>query len=298
MLLSSEPVNILPRLQQAIESSAVEAFGDPFVIGLTSLGLCLLIAWQVWVGGLRALENAPFRRNRMNPLVPVSLLFAWLFLMVAANASIEAFFKGHTDSFEARMTSYAFNAVLEITFIIVMAVLACLLFARGLKGLGFNPKTIGRDLRWSLVHLTAVYPLILLGLWLLLLGGRFFSGPDFMLQTHESIELLVTTDHWLIRVMVAVFAVFIVPVFEELLFRGFVQTSIRTWTANPWLAIGAASLLFAILHPWQHQLSLFFLSCGFGYAYERSGSLFRPILMHFLFNGFNIAVSLYQSASV
>jgi membrane protease YdiL (CAAX protease family) len=34
------------------------------------------------------------------------------------------------------------------------------------------------------------------------------------------------------------------------------------------------------------------LSIGLGYAYERSGSLLRPILMHVFFNGFNIAMSL------
>jgi membrane protease YdiL (CAAX protease family) len=56
------------------------------------------------------------------------------------------------------------------------------------------------------------------------------------------------------------------------------------------------SLFFAILHPPTHIPALFFLSCGLGYAYERSGSLFRPILMHVFFNGFSVAVTVLQSS--
>jgi membrane protease YdiL (CAAX protease family) len=34
------------------------------------------------------------------------------------------------------------------------------------------------------------------------------------------------------------------------------------------------------------------LSCGLGYAYERSGSLLRPILMHIFFNSFSVVMTL------
>ena len=34
-----------------------------------------------------------------------------------------------------------------------------------------------------------------------------------------------------------------------------------------------------------HWPALFVLALGLGYAYEKSGSLFRPIFMHAMFNG-------------
>jgi len=43
-----------------------------------------------------------------------------------------------------------------------------------------------------------------------------------------------------------------------------------------------------------HWPALFVLSLSLGYAYEKSGSLFRPIFIHSLFNAATIAAVLYQ----
>jgi membrane protease YdiL (CAAX protease family) len=43
-----------------------------------------------------------------------------------------------------------------------------------------------------------------------------------------------------------------------------------------------------------HGPSLFVLALGLGYTYEKSGSLLRPIFMHALFNGINVAGVLTQ----
>jgi membrane protease YdiL (CAAX protease family) len=44
----------------------------------------------------------------------------------------------------------------------------------------------------------------------------------------------------------------------------------------------------------EHWPALFVLAMGLGYAYEKSGSLFRPIIMHAIFNGIMIAATLLQ----
>ena len=147
------------------------------------------------------------------------------------------------------------------------------------------------DAVFAVINLLGVLPLVLGGLALTLVLGRFLSGPDFTLQVHQSLELLTDAGRGL-KIMVFLFAVVVVPVFEELLFRGFLQTSLRSVSGRPWTAIIATSIFFAILHPATHTLALFMLSCGLGYAYERSGSLTRPILMHVLFNGVNVAGTL------
>ncbi|HEV2292378.1 MAG TPA: type II CAAX endopeptidase family protein [Tepidisphaeraceae bacterium] len=54
-----------------------------------------------------------------------------------------------------------------------------------------------------------------------------------------------------------------------------------------WAAIFLASLAFAALHPvWTWPL-IFVLSIGMGYAYERTGNLWVPVVIHLLFNTFN-----------
>lgn len=290
----AEPVNLFIRLKEALWSASFEVFGDPAVLILCGLGFGVLLLWLNHYDGIYALERAPIRRNRINPVIPLVFLLLWLLLMAASVQLTELLFE-EADSFAAEMTSYILNAASETLLILMMLVVAYFLFARGLRGLGLRISAIGRDAKWSLAYLLAIYPLIFVGLWLILLAGRFVKGPDFTIERHESIELLTSTDSVQMRLFVAVFAVVIVPVFEELLFRGYMQTVLTTRTRNPWLAIGLTSLFFSVLHPWQHQVGLFFLSCGLGYAYERSGSLFRPILMHAFFNGLSVAINLSQS---
>ncbi|MCE5185860.1 MAG: CPBP family intramembrane metalloprotease [Planctomycetaceae bacterium] len=294
MLSALEPHEIIWRLKDAASSATTEVFGEPAVSALSLLGLAVLTAWSFWHGGLNALDRIPIRRNRVSILVPFGLLLVWLSLMLLSNQLLTAFYSDPASA-AAEIASYAVNAFTELALIVLMLVLACFLFARGLKGFGLRVKSLPADMVWSLVYLIAVYPFIFVGLWLMLIIGRLLEGPGFTLMQHQSIELLTTTASPFVQVIVAVFAVVVVPMFEELLFRGYLQTALSVRTARPWLAIGITSLLFTMLHPWQHQVSLFFLSCALGYAYERSGSLLRPIIMHALFNGFSVAVNWAQS---
>jgi hypothetical protein len=51
-----------------------------------------------------------------------------------------------------------------------------------------------------------------------------------------------------------------------------------------WLAVIITSLVFAIIHPLWTAPMIFLLSLCLGYAYERTGSLWVPIIMHAMFN--------------
>jgi membrane protease YdiL (CAAX protease family) len=112
-----------------------------------------------------------------------------------------------------------------------------------------------------------------------------------------------------VKVMVIVTAVVVVPVFEEMLFRGLFQTTIRSYLTGsvllerfqkngsmPWLAIALSSLFFAAVHANAgHWPALFVLAVCMGYAYEKSGSLLRPIFIHSCFNAVNITAALYTT---
>jgi len=172
-----------------------------------------------------------------------------------------------------------------------MLIIASKSFARGLKGFGINRKTLIRDVPWAAINLLGIFPLILLGLWISFLAGRLFIGSDFSLEVHQTLDTLTDASIGL-KTLVVIFAALIVPIFEELLFRGFFQTSLRSFSDSPWAAIVFTSIFFAILHPPTHIPALYMLSVGLGYAYERSGSLLRPILMHIFFNSFSIAMTL------
>jgi len=73
---------------------------------------------------------------------------------------------------------------------------------------------------------------------------------------------------------------------------------VRSYLGRPWPAILLTSVLFATVHGnVTHWPALFVLSLGLGYAYEKSGSLLRPLFMHAMFNGISILGTLAESAS-
>lgn len=274
-------------------STPPEAFWSPLAVVVCVVGFSILFTWLGRYGGFSALRYAPMRRNRMGGLVPVILLVMWLMLMMVISQLIKTFFGSKSEFFQQAL-SYPAMLLLELALIGVMLVIARLTFARRLKGFGLDVRTVGKDAGFAVVYLLAVYPLILLALWAVLTIGRLVN-ENFGLEVHQSLTFLSENTHIGVQILAVIFAVVVVPIFEEMLFRGFLQTSIRSVTQSPWAAIVMTSLLFAILHPMTHIPALFCLACGLGYAYERSGSLYRSIFMHIFFNGFSVAATFWTT---
>ncbi|MFZ9010632.1 MAG: CPBP family intramembrane glutamic endopeptidase [Anaerohalosphaeraceae bacterium] len=270
-----------PPQSETVVSATTDSFGDPTSIVLCTMGLCVGIIWLFWFDGFGALQKGPTRRCRQRFVFwPLVILVCWIAVLGIFEAIIT------TDA-----VSYPASALLEIALIATMLILAQKSFARGLKGFGINGKTLIRDVPWAAINLLGIFPLILFGLWIAFLVGRLFIGTDFSLEVHQTLDTLTDAGMGL-KTLVVIFAALIVPIFEELLFRGFFQTSLRSFSDSPWAAIVFTSIFFAILHPPTHIPALFMLSVGLGYAYERSGSLLRPILMHIFFNGLSITMTL------
>lgn len=294
-IISSEPGNVSV-IDHVADASNLPAgpYWNEGTIGICTVGFSILVVWLFWGGGFGVLRTSPVRRNRLSPFAPMLLLGIWIVLMMALGLIIQALFKDTSTAFQEAV-SYPAMIVLEITLVMVMLIIAHGAFARRLKGFGLDFRTAGRDAGFAFVNLAGVYALVIALLWVVLTVGRWFD-PTFSLEEHQSLTFLEGTSSVWLQVVTAVFAAVIVPVFEELLFRGFLQTSISSATGNRWLAIVLTSLLFACLHPvMTHVPALFALSCGLGYAYERSGSLLRPIFMHMLFNGLSVAGTLLSS---
>lgn len=93
----------------------------------------------------------------------------------------------------------------------------------------------------------------------------------------------------------------LVPLVEELLFRGLLQSWLRMKFRQPWIAILIASLVFTAFHFSTSQgitnielmTSLFILSCFIGYLYEKTHSLWTSIGLHATFNAINITLIMF-----
>lgn len=260
--------------------------------------LCGLMLFGVWLlrtsFGRTALVNLRARRNDMPFYVPFIPMLVWFGFVSAGISVLEEFFKTQPQ----RQRAVIDNVILSgaaITAAIVIVFLAKRHFVRGLKGLGFRPKTAGRDFIAAMVNLLSVWPLVILAIIASGSIGKFAFGPDFEIRRHEELELITTYPQIYLKILIAITAVIIVPVFEEMLFRGFFQTLISSISQRVWASIFLSSGIFAIVHtnPW-HWPALFVLAVCLGYSYEKSGSLFRPIFIHSLFNASSVIAALYQ----
>ena len=151
----------------------------------------------------------------------------------------------------------------------------------------FGMELRGRALLLGLVFFLAVMPFFWFYSTFYELGLRWL-GIDPKLQ---EVALAITNDQPLgTRLYLLGVATIVAPFFEEVLFRGIFLPTLAKHMRIGW-AIALVSVLFAAIHVnVTSLLPLFIMSVAFSLAYLYSGNLLVPVLMHGLFNAFNLAL--------
>lgn len=128
------------------------------------------------------------------------------------------------------------------------------------------------------------------------LPGIFKGLEDWMRdsenKTNELTEafLNVTTPVGLIVNLIII--ALLAAIGEELLFRGVILQLFVEWFKNIHIAILVSAILFSALHlQFYGFLPRMVLGILFGYIFIWSGSLWLPIVLHFLFNGITVVAA-------
>ena len=116
---------------------------------------------------------------------------------------------------------------------------------------------------------------------------------------HATLQLMVEAPRDLAWWLLAAAAILGAPVLEEILYRGFLQQSIRKLGVTPWPAILITAGLFSLMHipaiPNENRISalagLMVLGVVLGLLRERTGRLDACIVTHAGFNIFNLALA-------
>jgi membrane protease YdiL (CAAX protease family) len=118
---------------------------------------------------------------------------------------------------------------------------------------------------------------------------------------HELLRVMGESRNGLAAMAIVMGATIVAPLWEELFFRGHLQTLLvgrlagRDAPVRPrhaWLGLVAASVAFGAVHEAWTAPPIIALSICLGYAYERTGNLWVPITMHLLFNAVQTAMFL------
>ncbi len=131
-----------------------------------------------------------------------------------------------------------------------------------------------------------VYPwVVVAGKSTSMIVNYFFKGP--LPEQGAIIQIRALSDHQILFWVMSISVIVIIPMIEEFLFRGLLQTWMRYHLGKVW-AILLTSLIFATAHFSVQQgifnfeliASLFVLSCFLGYLWERQGNLIASVTLH------------------
>ena len=114
-----------------------------------------------------------------------------------------------------------------------------------------------------------------------------------VLEPQETVKAFQQSDGIGFKILVIFMAVVIAPLAEETLFRGFVYGVLKRYTDAPFAAL-SSSLMFAIVHLHVGSLlPLWMLAVLFCLAYEITGCLLVPMMLHSTFNAVSIIAMLF-----
>ena len=100
-----------------------------------------------------------------------------------------------------------------------------------------------------------------------------------------------------IRILIAVMAVIIAPIVEEVVFRGYIYPICKRHTGRI-MATFVTSLFFAAIHfNIPALLPLFIFAIFLTIAYEVTGSIWVPISIHACFNAITLIVQALHPSS-
>ncbi len=126
------------------------------------------------------------------------------------------------------------------------------------------------------------------------------GGEEAQAVAHPMLRMILDnrSDPW-VWVLVGV-STLAVPVVEEVIYRGFVQSLILRGTGRPWVAVIFGGMIFGAAHlgqgiPWYSVAVVTALGMLIGFAFEKTRSLGVCIGMHVGFNAANVGLALWMA---
>lgn len=149
---------------------------------------------------------------------------------------------------------------------------------------------------WPWLLLIGPGTVIVMGLinWLILSLGYMEWIQSLQLEAEQDpVAILRNSKDPAVVALMVIAATVIAPLWEEIVFRGYLHPVLKKY-GGIWTGALCSSLFFsAVHHNVAAMLPLFLLGLLMVWLYERTGSIWTPIAMHFCFNATAVCVLLF-----
>jgi len=191
-------------------------------------------------------------------------------------------------------------------FIIPALFIAILFFKKGLQQFGFRERPFVVSMFWVLIVVFFGLPVVnQLTAWNMSLTlPEFLSGIEEAMKRMEDSAALLTEAFLSTKsiggLMVNLIMIAVIPAIgEELFFRGILQKLFIDWTKNSFRGIIITAFFFSFFHlQFYGFLPRFYLGVLFGLIYYWSGTIWLPIIAHFINNGAAVLVYFFFGKEV
>ena len=280
-------------ISEFIENLTIEMIAENILI---SLGVMIFAWWLLQNSlGRKALSASRPRRNRLNPILAILPLLIW-YSIISGMFYIRGKIAGDLTQSQQILWDNAILCASSVLAAIFVFVLVKFTFVRGLKGFGLHTSNIFKDFAIALITLLGTWPVLMLAFILTTVAGYLIKGTDYQMAQHQELEFLTDNPQGSVRLIIAFTTIIIIPFFEEILFRGIFQSTIRAYVKRPWLSVFISAAIFATVHVnMEHWPVIFVLGIALGYSYEKTGRLYPSIFIHALFNATSVISTLTQS---
>lgn len=281
------------QLNQLLHASIATA-----IVAITAVAI--LAAAGVF--GPRGLSQAPYRGC---PLAPVDLLVAlgiYLTGIIVFQGIALAVFGDAVRDSTLGSRQIAWMSLLSVMLshlpVALWTVWRAGLNRRAQRTLGLLPRAHPlAEIGLGALALLAVAPLVHLAMLVgqMIAIGLFDVHPDPL--AHETLVQMRRTPDTVSIAIILLVVLLAAPVLEEIVFRGLMHNVLAQLLGerHRWMIIVIASIIFTLVHAGivgTYGLGgLFVLSITLGWLYERTGSLWPPIVLHLLFNAVNTLIA-------
>lgn len=138
-------------------------------------------------------------------------------------------------------------------------------------------------------------PLVDVTKFLLQSSPKLIAAANSLEKTYNEQVLLMSNLTGWGEYFIAIFIIAFFPaLFEEMFFRGAVQSTLHRWWRLPWAAILVTSVLFSLIHFSIYLfLSRALLGVALGWIFYKSRNVWIGILIHFVNNTFALTQVFY-----
>ena len=143
----------------------------------------------------------------------------------------------------------------------------------------------------------AIAPIAVVSMWLFfgllqVTGYMKWMESLGLDSVQDTVKLLQEAKDPMILALMAGAAVIAAPICEEIIFRGYFYPASKRFIGRS-AAVVVSALVFASAHGnLAALLPLFVFGCMLAMIYEKTGSIWAPIAVHFCFNGATVALQM------